>query len=165
MARGWKKGTMPQQARDKIGAAHKRLGTIPPNQTGRKWSAEEREKVMAARKNHPNAMKRPEVVAKVQASKKKTYDLRGRKGRERDSFKKTAAYIAWRKAVFERDGYKCVFCGAKNGNGKTVVLHADHIKPYARFPDLRLDVSNGRTLCKPCHKSTPTYGGGSRAVL
>lgn len=55
-------------------------------------------------------------------------------------------YSAWRKAVFERDGYKCIKCGT---GGK---LTADHIMPWSMFPDLRLDLSNGRTLCWPCHR-------------
>lgn len=58
---------------------------------------------------------------------------------------------AWRRQVFERDGYKCVNCGA------TGYLEADHIKPFAFFPDLRFELSNGRTLCRPCHKLTDTY--------
>jgi 5-methylcytosine-specific restriction endonuclease McrA len=41
-------------------------------------------------------------------------------------------------------------------------LEADHIKPFCRFPELRLVVSNGRTLCKDCHRKTPTWG--ARAV-
>lgn len=60
----------------------------------------------------------------------------------------------WRKEVFERDNYTCVWCGARNGNGKNVRLEADHIKPFAYFPDLRYDLSNGRTLCRPCHDTT-----------
>lgn len=52
----------------------------------------------------------------------------------------------WRKAVFARDGYKCVACGI---GGR---LSADHIKPWSLFPALRFDVSNGRTLCWPCHR-------------
>jgi hypothetical protein len=68
-------------------------------------------------------------------------------------------YIEWRKSVFERDNYTCVFCGARNGNGRTVVLNADHIKPFATYPELRLELSNGRTLCRPCHKTTFVYMG------
>lgn len=63
----------------------------------------------------------------------------------------------WRRAVFERDNYMCVWCGAKNGNGITVVLHADHIKQFAYFPELRFAIDNGRTLCSSCHKKTETF--------
>lgn len=59
----------------------------------------------------------------------------------------------WRKAIFERDNYTCQLCGLRGGP-----LHADHIKPYAAYPELRWELSNGRTLCVPCHKKTPTYG-------
>lgn len=68
-------------------------------------------------------------------------------------------YIAWRNAVFERDDYTCRFCGARSGKGDHVVINADHIKPFAYFPELRLDLNNGRTLCEPCHKKTDTYAG------
>lgn len=71
------------------------------------------------------------------------------------------AYKAWRTLVFERDNYTCQECGIKNGLGKTIYLHADHIKPFAFFPELRFEVSNGRTLCVPCHRKTPTYGVGA----
>ena len=58
------------------------------------------------------------------------------------------AYSRWRKSVFERDNYTCCFCGAKNGNGKHITLQADHILPFSKYPALRLDLKNGRTLCK-----------------
>lgn len=61
--------------------------------------------------------------------------------------------IAWRKAVFERDDYTCQICGVRG-----VQIQADHIKPYRFFPNLRWELSNGRVLCVPCHKKTPTYG-------
>jgi 5-methylcytosine-specific restriction endonuclease McrA len=63
-------------------------------------------------------------------------------------------YAEWRKQVFERDGYKCVHCGDDKGGN----LEADHIKPFSLFPEERLNIENGRTLCKPCHIKTPTYG-------
>lgn len=66
-------------------------------------------------------------------------------------------YRDWRIAVFERDNYTCQDCGSRG-----VTLNADHIKPFAYFPELRLCIDNGRTLCVPCHKKTDTYMG--RAV-
>lgn len=32
------------------------------------------------------------------------------------------------------------------------------MKPFKAFPDLRHDLSNGLTLCNPCHRKTDTYG-------
>lgn len=61
-------------------------------------------------------------------------------------------YLQWRKTVMERDDYTCVLCGKRGGD-----LEADHIKPFAYYPDLRFDITNGRTLCEPCHKETETY--------
>jgi hypothetical protein len=72
-----------------------------------------------------------------------------------ERIRKSAEYRLWRKAVYERDGYRCVWCGIA-GNGQN--LEADHIKPFALFPELRLAIDNGRTLCKDCHKKTNTYG-------
>jgi 5-methylcytosine-specific restriction endonuclease McrA len=65
----------------------------------------------------------------------------------------THQYQMWRMAVFTRDKSKCVLCGSRE-----TPLHADHIKSFAHHPDLRLDVDNGRTLCKPCHLKTENYG-------
>lgn len=64
----------------------------------------------------------------------------------------TNAYKKWRLSVLKRDGRKCVFCGS------TENLEADHIKPFAEYPELRLEIDNGRTLCNSCHRKTPTYG-------
>lgn len=58
----------------------------------------------------------------------------------------------WRKAVLERDGYKCVYCGS---NEK---LEADHLWPAFFAPELVLDIDNGQTLCQKCHKKTFTWG-------
>jgi hypothetical protein len=80
---------------------------------------------------------------------------RGGKTLEGQLIRTTNVYKAWRKAVYERDGYKCIWCGVM-GNGKN--LNADHILPFAIYEDLRLEVSNGRTLCIDCHKKTDTWG-------
>ena len=63
-------------------------------------------------------------------------------------------YKEWRRKVFERDHFTCIMCGDNRGGN----LEADHIKPFAQYPELRLDINNGRTLCHECHKKTPTYG-------
>lgn len=68
-------------------------------------------------------------------------------------------YKFWRKLVFERDNYTCILCGARNGNGKKIILNADHIKPFSIYPELRFELTNGRTLCLDCHKQTDTFGG------
>ncbi len=59
----------------------------------------------------------------------------------------------WRKSVFERDDYTCQTCGERGGK-----LEAHHIKPFAYFPKLRWIISNGLTLCVPCHRKTETWG-------
>lgn len=52
----------------------------------------------------------------------------------------------WADSVIARDSATCQKCGVKN-----VELHAHHIKSYKLHPELRLDVSNGITLCYKCH--------------
>lgn len=82
---------------------------------------------------------------------------------ENKKIRQSAKYKAWRTLVFERDNYTCIECGDHNyeGRGSSLSLHADHVKPFALYPELRFDINNGRTLCVPCHKKTGTYGRGA----
>ena len=59
----------------------------------------------------------------------------------------TPQYKAWRADVFERDNFTCAICGQVGGT-----LNAHHIKPYAEYPELRYELSNGITLCEKCHR-------------
>ncbi len=67
--------------------------------------------------------------------------------------RRSLEYKAWRTLVFRRDNYTCVGC-KKSG----CEIHADHIKQFAYYPELRFNVDNGRTLCVPCHRKTDTWG-------
>lgn len=66
----------------------------------------------------------------------------GTKGRNLNS----KEYRLWRKEVFKRDNYSCQRC-----NKKGIYLHAHHIIRWVDSIELRYEVSNGLTLCKPCH--------------
>lgn len=57
-------------------------------------------------------------------------------------------YSEWRKAVFVRDGYTCRACGIRGG-----VLNAHHVLSWAKHPEARYDVDNGRTLHEECHRA------------
>ena len=51
-----------------------------------------------------------------------------------------------RLAVFDRDGYRCVYCGAHN-----IDFHADHVIPVSRGGQSELD--NLVTACRFCNLS------------
>lgn len=63
-----------------------------------------------------------------------------------EQVRKSIEYRLWRESVFARDHWNCQNCG--NGG----YLHAHHIKPFSKYPELRLALDNGITLCKHCHK-------------
>lgn len=62
-------------------------------------------------------------------------------------------YREWRNKVFIRDDYTCQHCNQRGGE-----LNAHHIKQFAKYVDLRFEVSNGLTLCVDCHKKVHREG-------
>jgi 5-methylcytosine-specific restriction endonuclease McrA len=101
-------------------------------------------------KDNPNYGKGEKVTGE------KNPNWQGGKTQNSRLFRRSTLYAKWRNNVFKRDRWACVFCGSKKQ------LEADHIVPVCADFSLALVVDNGRTLCKPCHLQTDTYGG--RAV-
>jgi hypothetical protein len=58
----------------------------------------------------------------------------------------------WSAQIMARDNYTCGGCGKRGGE-----LHAHHIKPWKTHPELRNELSNGITLCVPCHHEAHGY--------
>lgn len=114
-------------------------------------SEEEKRKISATKKGHTVS---PEARKKISLalSGERSHTWKGGITPRKKLLQGSMEYKLWRKAVKDRDGWKCVWCGSiKN-------LQADHIKPFALFPELRFAIDNGRTLCFECHKTTGTYG-------
>lgn len=65
---------------------------------------------------------------------------------ENESIRKSKKYKVWQKSVFRKDHFTCQKC-KKHGSR----LEAHHIKPFAKYSELRFDINNGITLCKECH--------------
>lgn len=51
--------------------------------------------------------------------------------------------------VMQRDNFSCVLCGASPAKNKNIVLHVDHIIPWAKGGETELD--NLQTLCSNCN--------------
>jgi hypothetical protein len=61
----------------------------------------------------------------------------------------------WRASVFERDDWTCQKCGRRSRKNNYLRIEAHHLRPFATFPQLRFEISNGLTLCKKCHDQEP----------
>lgn len=124
---------------------------------GKKLSKEHAEKIAAAHQGHKRGGWKLSDEARNAMSERfkgdKSTFWRGGLASSNAIARSSAKYKDWRKSVFDRDNYTCCECGARG-----VKLNADHIKPFALYEELRYELSNGRTLCVPCHKKTDTYG-------
>lgn len=81
------------------------------------------------------------------------------------AIRECAQNLQWKKDIMARDQYKCTICSASKN------LEIDHIVPLSflirenkikKLEDAYncsklWDISNGRVLCKSCHKKTDTY--------
>lgn len=105
----------------------------------------------------------PEVRLKKSLAHRgsKSHNWKGGRMSIKHRMRTNTKYILWRTAVFTRDKFSCTHCGDNKGGN----LEADHIitvenifncfkiKTIDQAIDnfLLWEISNGRTLCKPCH--------------
>lgn len=138
-----------EEHKKKLSEAHK----------GKKMSKEARESMSKGKMGKPckNGFKKGLVpwnkgMKFEQVSGEKCHLWRGGITKINTKIRNSMEYRLWRESVFERDNWTCIWCNKKGGK-----LHADHIKPFSLYPELRLAIDNGRTLCVECHKKTDTY--------
>lgn len=113
----------------------------PPSTKGINLTVEHKRKIALSKKGKPHLKGEKNPMWKGGVSP------------EHHRIRQSTEYKLWRAAVFERDKWTCVWC-FKRG----VKIQADHIKPFALFPELRFAIDNGRTLCIECHKKTDSWG-------
>lgn len=160
MAKGFR---FSEESKEKMRKAHlgKKLSAYhiaqrTKGQKGLSKSEEWKKKVSLAHKGKKRS---------VESRKKQTVWQTGRSGEKSNAWKggitpinamirTSKEYKLWRTAVFERDNYTCIWGGKEHGSK----LHADHIKPFCNYPELRFAIDNGRTLCEDCHRKTDTFG-------
>lgn len=119
---------------------------------GRPLSAEHRAALSVAGKGK---LKSEEHRAKIAAANVGKHDYRGSLNPhwqggvtpEHLAIRASEDYDIWRSSVFARDGYACQKCGDDAGHN----LRAHHMDCFSDFPEKRMDVNNGVTLCASCH--------------
>ena len=87
-----------------------------------------------------------EIRKKFGRRKEKHNGWKGGLSSLNEQIRKSIEYRLWREAVLKRDNWTCIWCFKKGGK-----IEADHIQEFAKYPELRFAIDNGRTLCKPCH--------------
>lgn len=99
-------------------------------------------------KNNPHygRIHTEETKQKMSLLKTKEKVFNGYKKSEQHRFRCSSQYQEWRIMVFGRDDYTCQNC-----NNRGCYLEAHHIKSFSKYPELRLDISNGITYCRDCH--------------
>lgn len=118
-------------------------------QKGRVVTPEHASKIVASRRAGDNYKLSIESRKKISDSNKgdKCHLWKGGITPENQRIRWSFEMKEWKRSVFNRDNFTCQVCNEPY-SGK---LNAHHINPFAKFPELRMDVDNGMTLCQPCH--------------
>ncbi len=168
---------MKESTKEKIRQAMLRIGHLPPSQLGKTRSTESKERISVAKKGSNHSEETRQKMSEnrmgeknhfygkshTRSSRKKMSDARDGitgdkcwnwiKDRnqviEKHRLRGTSEWKEWRIGVFERDEYTCQECGEGGSN-----LEPHHIVPLRISMDTLFDLTNGITLCRPCHQKT-----------
>jgi 5-methylcytosine-specific restriction endonuclease McrA len=144
---------IPSDVRRKMSLAHK--GMVSPNK-GKKLSKDWIANISKSHKGLNTWIKgtkqTQEHIEKHTYRGDKNPNWKGGITPINQKIRKSLEYKLWRMSVYERDSFQCIWCGSKKE------IHADHIKRFSDYPELRFAIDNGRTLCKVCHMTTDTWG-------
>ena len=152
----------------------------PPSRKGVRLTVEHKQKVSNGMKGKRNSLGYKHSEENIRLRKlNATRPALGKFGKDHPHWKEVKTsplrhtirccfqYRQWRSDVYTRDSYSCVLCGKKGGE-----LNADHfpklfseilreynIKTYdeAISCEELWNINNGRTLCVPCHRNTPSF--------
>ena len=128
---------LPEKHKKKIGLANKTAMLGNSNSKGRVSPMKGRRQTTEARRKIGNSQRG-----------EKHYNWKGGVTPEHMRIRNSDEYKEWRMKVLQRDRFSCVNCGYRSRVKRDIVV--DHIKPFCLYPELRLEVSNGRTLCREC---------------
>lgn len=138
---------------------------------GLRRSDETKRKISLAKKGKKNNSKTKFTTESTR--NEKHWNWRGGISKIDKRIRRTPNYKQWRSDVFKRDSWTCQTCRI---NGVYVTVH--HIKSFASILKLNniktleeadkcfelWDITNGVTLCEPCHALTDNYRGRARAT-
>jgi hypothetical protein len=136
---------------------------------GRKLTKEQRQKASEANKGKIpwNKNKTKKQLPSLYAGKKH-WNWKGGITPVNNQIRSSLKYKRWRKSIFERDNYTCQICG-KVGRELQVDHYPKTFKDIITQYNIKSidcafqcnelwNLENNRTLCKNCHKLTPSYG-------
>lgn len=133
----------------------RRLGNL---RKGTHLSIETRRKISEGNRGHKMSLKQRKLLSDlrkkdghrpINGKAEKSSRWKGGITPENLVIRNSDEYRKWRMAVYRRDRFACIECGAK---GRKAGLVAHHVKFFSRSPELRFLLENGITLCKKHHE-------------